>query len=317
MKQKILILGVSSFAGFSFAQYIFKKKKFKIYGTFSSFKTKELMCFKKEEKINLIKLNLLNNSQKLLKIVKQIKPNIIIDFASVCLVNESWKNPNEYFKINFNSKIDLVSNLKSLKFLKKYIYIGTPEIFGSSDKKIDEYSTNYSPSTPYALSKLSMELLLESYYKNFKSNVIIARFSNFYGRYQPFHRLIPKTIYSILKKQKFPLQGSGTSKRDFIFDEDTNEALYSVIKKGKIGKKYHFSSNKLFRIKDIINIICKKLNYKYSKLVYKVPDRVGKDNNYNLSCLKTKKELNWKSKKSLYLGINQTIKFYKKVLNYD
>ena len=317
MKEKILILGASSFAGFSFAQFVIKKKNFKVYGTFSSFKTKKLMNFKKSDQIKLIKLDLLKNPKKLLKIVRLIKPNIVIDFASICLVNESWYNPNDYFKINFNSKIDLIKNLKSLAFIRKYIYVGTPEIFGSSSKKIDEYASNYSPTTPYALSKLSMELLLDSYYKNFKSNIIITRFSNFYGRYQPFHRLIPKTIYKILQKQKFPLQGSGNSLRDFIFEEDTNEALYLVIKKGKIGRKYHFASGKLYEIKDIIKLICRMLKYRYADLVYKVPDRIGKDNTYNLSCLKTKKELNWKNKNNLKEGIVKTIKFYKDILKYD
>ena len=51
------------------------------------------------------------------------------------MVNESWKYPNHYFNVNFNSKIDFINNLNKQKNLKKYIYIGTPEIFGSSSKR--------------------------------------------------------------------------------------------------------------------------------------------------------------------------------------
>ena len=34
------------------------------------------------------------------KLVDKIKPNYIIDFASICMVNESWVNPKYYFEVN-------------------------------------------------------------------------------------------------------------------------------------------------------------------------------------------------------------------------
>ena len=57
---------------------------------------------------------------------------IIVDFASNCNVDLSpGKNTEKISKINFLNKIILSKTLKR-KFLKKYIYISTPEIFGSS-----------------------------------------------------------------------------------------------------------------------------------------------------------------------------------------
>lgn len=80
-------------------------------------------------------MDLSKNFDKLYKLVERIKPNIIIDFASICLVNESWKSPQYYFNVNFNSRIKLFNNSYKFSFLDKYIYISTPEIFGSSSKK--------------------------------------------------------------------------------------------------------------------------------------------------------------------------------------
>ena len=54
------------------------------------------------------------------------------------MVNESWSRPEYYFNVNFNSKIKLIKNLDKQKKLKKYIYVGTPEIFGSSEKAVLE-----------------------------------------------------------------------------------------------------------------------------------------------------------------------------------
>ena len=137
---------------------------------------KKFSHIKKKDKLKLFKIDLKKHPEKLIKLVNQIKPQYIIDFASVCMVNESWINPKYYFDTNFNSKIDLITKINSMNFLKKFIYIGTPEIFGSSEKQIDEYSKSFSPSTPYAISKLNTEFLLDNYNNNKNPKSIIVRF---------------------------------------------------------------------------------------------------------------------------------------------
>ena len=82
---------------------------------------------------------------------------------------------------------------------------------------------------------------------------------------------------SIKKNIKFPLQGNGKSKRNFIFSQDFCEGILKVIKNGKIGEIYHFSGDKFVSIKYIIKIICKLLNKNYNNLIKRVKDRVGKD----------------------------------------
>ena len=320
MKQKVLILGISSFAGASFANYLLKKRNFEIFGTYNNNKNKKLplkLFLKKNNQfkfLKLFKLDLSKNNNHLEKITKKISPHYIIDFASICMVNESWIRPKLYFQINFFSKINFIKNLSSQKKLRKYVYIGTPEIFGSSKKPIEEYSMLYNPSTPYASSKLSLEMFLNNFIQDPINKIIIARFSNFYGCGQPLHRLLPKLIYCINNKKQFPLQGSGGTKRDFIFEDDFNDGLLKVIKKGKIGSKYHFSGDKYCTIKKFIKTVLKIKNYTWSKLVRQSPERKGKDKNYYLNCKKTKLELNWKCKTTLDLGIKKTIRYYDTIM---
>ena len=312
---KILILGVSSFAGSSFANYISQNYKFNIFGTFNKKKNLNNLIFHRNKcKIKLIKVSLTSKKNNLLQIVKKIKPNYIFDFASVCLVNESWFEPKNYFKVNVESKIELVQNLHKFRFLKKFIYVSTPEVFGSTKKPIKESETYFNPTTPYAISKLAIEKLILSYNNFFGSKSIITRFSNFYGRGQLIHRLIPKVIWSIKKKKKFPIQGAGLSKRDFIFDQDFNDGLFRVMKFGKTGETYHFSNNDYYSIKDIILLICKIKKISFNKLVYYTKDRIGKDKNYYLNCKKTSKKLKWKPKFKIKEGIKQTINYYDKIL---
>ena len=311
MKTKVLILGGSSFAGSNFINFLSQKKKYKIIGTYNSKKNLKKLIFKNSlKKFKLIRLNLNNEKNSLLKIVKSFKPKYIFDFASVCMVNESWDDPNYYLRVNLNSKIDFIQNMHNLSFIKKFIYVGTPEIFGSTLKPVKENSLNFNPSTPYAISKLSFEQFLMAYQKNYKNKVIITRFSNFYGRGQLEHRLIPKLLKCIKNNLKFPLHGKGLTKRDFIFDEDFNNAFYKVLTKGKLGKIYHFSTNHYISIKNIIKIICKFKKVKFQEIVYETSERKGKDKYYFLDCSKTSKELKWKPQNKLIQGLYKTIKYY-------
>lgn len=318
MKNKVLILGISSFAGASFANYLLNNSNFKIVGTFNKKRKLPFKLFlEKNKKFNQIifhKLNLNSNKTDLSNTISKIKPNFIIDFASICMVNESWSRPEYYFKVNFNSKIKLIKNLHKQKKLKKYIYIGTPEIFGSSGKAVLEDSTNFNPSTPYASSKLNTEIFLNNFIKNPKYKIIIARFSNFYGCGQPMHRLIPKLIYCINKKIKFPLEGTGNTKRDFIFEDDFNNGLLKIIKVGKIGEKFHFSGNKYYTIRDVIKKVIKIKKYSWSKLILRKPERECKDKNYYLNCKKTQQQLKWISKTTLKNGLKKTIDYYDTII---
>lgn len=306
-----LVIGSNSFSGACLVDYLLNNK-FKVIGLYKTKKEKKFLKFEKNKYIkNYVSLQFDLNLKKknLLKIVRKYKPNYIVDFASLCLVNESWQNPELYMLTNVTNRLNFLKKISNESCLKKYIYISTPEVFGSSTKPQRESSTMYNPSTPYAISKLAVELYMKILNKNFNGKFIITRFSNFYGETQEQHRLLPKLFKSILSKNFFYLQGDGSSKRNFIYDTDFCEGIYKTMQKGRIGKNYHFCSDEINSIIKIIKLVCKISLINYDNLVKKIRDRVGKDQIYKLDCNKTKKELNWKPNVSLLQGINK-LKYY-------
>lgn len=315
-KNKILVLGISSFSGACLTDYLLDKN-FHVYGTFNRNKINPYLPFqdnKNKANLETIKIDLQKKSdiKKITKLIGVVKPTIIVDFASICMVNESWEKPDQYFSINVNSKISLINEIKKLSFIKKYIYISTPEVFGSSNKKIEEYSKKFNPSTPYASSKLAAELLIKNYTNNFAFNGIIARFSNFYGPSQPIYRLIPKFIISIKKNIRFHIHGKGDSLRNFIFSDDFCNGIYQIILKGKPNSIYHFSNDQYFTVRQSIIKISKILKINVKKFILYSKERVGKDKIYKLSCLQTKRELSWKCQVPFDIGVKKVIKFVEK-----
>lgn len=272
MKPKILVLGSSSFSGASMVNYLLNKNKYRVYGTFRRRKTNSYLPYKFNKNFKLFKeykIDLSKNSKQLLNLVIRLKPKFIIDFASICMVNESWKNSEIYFQTNVLSKIKMIEYLSQSSFLKKYIYISTPEIFGSSRKFINEKNNIFNPSTPYASSKLSAEILLKNYLNNYKFPLIISRFSNFYGPGQPPYRLIPKIITCTDNKNQFPIEGNGKSKRNFIFTYDFCNGINKILKSGRVGEIYHFSGNSFDSVLNIIKIVCDLKSFNIKKLIKK------------------------------------------------
>ena len=94
----------------------------------------------------------------------------------------------------------MLETLGSSKYLEKYIYISTPEIFGSSDKYIEEKLYALIPKLICVL-KIKFGIIIKNYQTFFDFPLIISRFSNFYGPGQPLHRLIPKLLACVQIKE--------------------------------------------------------------------------------------------------------------------
>ena len=63
---------------------------------------------------------------------------------------------------------------------------------------------SYNPSTPYAVTHMTIDRYLQIYHEQFNFPSVILRFANFYGETQPLYRIIPKTIFAIKIKRNYP-----------------------------------------------------------------------------------------------------------------
>jgi dTDP-glucose 4,6-dehydratase len=309
---KIFIIGSNSFMGSSLINYIQSNNNIscRLFGCSRGIENYEyfnLYRNKKNKDFKFYRIDLNKDINKLIKILKKVKPNIIFNFAAQSIVEYSWKKPADWFNTNLISNIQLIEYLKNADYLDKYIHSSTPEVYGSTDKKIIE-NYNYNPSTPYATSKASIDMLLKNYNENYNFPVIFTRASNIYGPGQRLYKIIPKTIISIMKGKKIPLHGKGLSKRSFIYSDDVSEAMLKVMKKSKNGEIYHITNEKMYSIKEVVNVICKVMDKKFDDHVTIEHERPGKDFIYDLSGNKIK-SLRWKPKTSLINGILETKKW--------
>ena len=310
---KIVILGSNSFAGSTFARFILDKG-YHVLGINRSSEGSTIflpyLFSKNKNNYKFLQADLNTDLTLIIDSIYSFKPQIIVDFAGQGMVAESWDNPSHWYNTNITSKVLLHDELRKFNFLKKYIRVSTPEVYGSIDHKIKE-SWELNPSTPYAVSHAAIDLSLRAFYKNYNFPVVFTKFANFYGAGQQLYRIVPRTIIYALTNKKLNLHGGGKSIRAFIHHKDFSDALFKVINRGQLGEIYHFSPDQFHSIKDVVEIICDKLKIPFNNFVINTDDRPGKDMFYLMDSTKAREKLKWTDSVQLEEGIIETINWVK------
>lgn len=252
-------------------------------------------------------------NQSLLEIFEALddfEPEVVIDFAGQGMVAESWIHPEQWYQTNIVSKVRFHNLLRQAKWLKKYIRISTPEVYGSQESLLKE-TWQFNPSTPYAVSHAAIDMSLRAFHQRYQFPVIFTRFANFYGPGQQLYRIVPRTIINALLGKKLQLHGGGKSIRAFIHGSDVADGIIRAASIGSPGEIYHFSSEKFYSIREVVEIICKRLNVEFSSVVEVAPDRPAKDQAYLMDSSKARTELGWSDGYSFERGIDETIDWVK------
>jgi|TARA_Y100000310_G_scaffold81608_2_gene78155 dTDP-glucose 4,6-dehydratase len=310
--EKIVVIGSNSFSGSSFVRYLLCKGH-EVLGFSRSQEPEEVFLpytWLKErlDRFHFEKADLNRDLEKIVEILTQEKPSCIVNFAALGMVAESWKKPEDWYQTNVLAQVKFHELLRKLKFIKKYVHVTTPEVYGNMDGWIAE-SFNFSPSTPYAVSRASCDLHLKSFFEAYNFPVVFTRAANVYGPGQQLYRIIPRTILYARLGKKLPLHGSGESERSFIYIDDVADATYRIIFGGTEGQTYHISTQETISIRDLVMKICRLIKVEFTDLVEESEERLGKDQSYKLSTNKIHRELGWQDTVNLEQGITSTIKW--------
>ncbi len=235
------------------------------------------------------------------------KSDAVVNFAAESFVDRSISDANSFLVSNIRGTYTILDIIT--KQNKRMIQISTDEVFGSFPSGTATEDSKLNPSNPYSATKASAELLINSYFNTFNSDVVITRCTNNYGPRQFAEKLIPKTFILAKQNKKIPIYGNGTNIRDWIYVDDHCDGILSILLDGKSGESYNMSGNNELNNLAIVKTILSLMGKSEDQIEF-VEDRPGHDFRYSMSSNKIFKELNWKSKISFEEGIKKTIDWY-------
>ncbi|MGB8952226.1 MAG: GDP-mannose 4,6-dehydratase [Candidatus Aminicenantales bacterium] len=258
---KVLITGITGFAGSHLAEYILANhSKAKVCGLIRWRSRMDNICHF-IDKIELHEADL-KDIVSLNKCLAEIRPDIVFHLAAQSFVPSSWKLPAETFAINVIGQINLFEALLSLQLNPKIQVAGSSEEYGqvNSDEIPMKETNALRPLSPYAVSKVAQDLLGYQYFRSYGLRVVRTRGFNHTGprRGDVFVTSnFAKQIAEIEKGKRKPViyVGNLEAKRDFTDVRDVVRAYWLTLEKGVDGEVYNIGTGKPLAMKEVLDTL--------------------------------------------------------------
>lgn len=245
--------------------------------------------------------------------------DVVLNLAAESHVDRSIEDPAPFIRTNVQGArvlLDVALDRRVSRFLQ----VSTDEVYGElpwMDPSADDgprggFTEEHpiQPRSPYAASKASADLLVQSYVRTYGLDAVIVRGSNNYGPRQHPEKLIPHLIQRTLKGDSLPLYGDGLHIRDWMFVEDFCRGILAALEEGKAGEVYNFGGGfertNLRMAQDILSC----LGGSPDSIVF-VDDRPGHDRRYAVDFTKARNRLGWTPAADLDLELPETIEWYR------
>jgi len=234
----------------------------------------------------------------------------VVHFAAETHVDRSNAAADEFLRTNANGTFTLLEAARERK-VRRFVAIGTDEVYGSIAKGAAREVDALNPSNPYSASKAAADLLARAYWTTHRLPVLITRSSNNFGPYQYPEKVIPLFITNALEDKPLPLYGDGKNVRDWLYVLDNCAAIDLVLRKGKDGEIYNIGGGH-----EVENVVLTRqvlhLLGKPESLVRPVTDRPGHDRRYALDSSKVA-ALGWKPARSFGAALEATVTWYREL----
>lgn len=226
----------------------------------------------------------------------------IINLSAMPGLRLSWDD----FALYRSCNLDLVANLIEASRgwpLKKFIQASTSSVYGMG--AVGGESQALRPVSPYGVTKLSAEMLLDAHHQAFGFPYSTLRYFSVYGPEQRPDMAFRKIIEQALANEPVTVFGDGTQSRTNTFVEDVATVTVDALEKAEVGETYNICGDDEHTLLDSIKTILNKTQSN-SSIVHgnRVPGDQGRTAGDNS---KAKESLGFAPSTSLEEGIRRQV----------
>ena len=259
--------------------------------------------------------------------LQRYRPQAIMHLAAETHVDRSIGDPVPFVATNIVGTCALLEAARAYwnelaepeRRAFRFHHVSTDEVFGSlgADGRFTEESP-YRPNSPYSASKAAADHLVRAWHHTYGLPVLVTNCSNNYGPFQYPEKLIPVLILNALAGKPMPVYGTGHNVRDWLHVDDHADALWTVLRQGRVGETYNIGADSQRTNLEIVRLLCELLDEllptsphrPHADLIRFVEDRPGHDWRYAIDAEKLRSELGWRPRHSLESGLRATLAWY-------
>lgn len=184
-------------------------------------------------------------------------PDAVIHLAGQTFVPEAFRNPAHTLQVNLLGTLNLLQALKNNGFRGAFLFVSSGDVYGAvAEGSLPIVETLVPrPRNPYAVSKVSAELLCQQWSYLEPWRIMIARPFNHIGPGQREDFVIPsmaRQMVRIRKGWQLPRLEVGDIDvtRDFLHVHDVIAAYLHLLRDGRNGEIYNVCSGTELCIRD-------------------------------------------------------------------
>ncbi len=256
--RRVLVTGVTGFAGSHLVDYMLERGDCEIYGIQRwRSRTENIEHF--AGRISILECDL-RDASSTRDTIEKVRPDWIFHLAAQSFVPTSWTAPTESLTTNVLGQVNIFEAVRKIGLKCRIQLACSSEEYGMvyPDEVPIRETNPLRPLSPYAVSKVAQDMLGYQYWMSWKVDSVRTRGFNHEGpRRGPVFVAsdFAKQIADIEKGRKAPVLQVGNleAQRDFTDVRDIVRGYYLALEKCEPGEVYNLCSGKAWTIRQVLD----------------------------------------------------------------
>jgi len=257
-------------------------------------------------------------SKEAASLLGTLKPQALVHLAAQMDVRRSVADPVFDAQTNVVGSLNLLEAVRAASPKTRVVFASTGgAIYGdfTSPPNVETYEKD--PESPYAISKLAVELYLAYYGRVHGLETVALRFGNVYGPRQDPHGeagVVAIFCGRLLEGRSLTIFGDGTQTRDYVYVADVADATFRASTRpvpapGRLDvRAYNVGTGvgtSVTRLAELLSRAAGK-----EPILEHAPHRPGEQQESVLNVTKAARELEWRPRVSLEDGLARSYEWF-------
>ena len=254
----------------------------------------------------------IRDKNAVLDVFEKEHPSIVVHFAEDSNDGSTKQGLDSLLETNVTG-VETLMNACLKNGVERFHLVNTDLVYGhlplNGVNQLFREDSELRTCGPYSTSKVTEDYLVSTFGKAKGLSVTISRSSKNYGPHQSRDQFVPSIIIKALNDEPITLNKNGLNFEKWLYVKDHCRGILAILEKGKPGEIYNLGGESELNDLDIVKAILKYLG-KPELLTVLVDEKVQAQR-HAVDSTKAFKDLGWKPKTTLEVGLAQTIEWYK------
>jgi len=306
-----LVTGIAGFIGSSLARELVRRgESVRGIDNFSTGKPENIKAFRAQidfREVDLLDLSAIADACR--------GVDYVLHQAAIPSVPRSIADPIATNQANIDGTLNLLVGARDA-MVKRVVYASSSSLYGDTPRLPKREDMLPNPISPYAVSKLTGEYYMTSFYRVYGLETVSLRYFNVFGPYQDptsmYSGVLAIFIAKMLAGEQPTIHGDGEQSRDFTFiDNVVNGNLLACRAPANdvAGKAFNLACSRRVTLNETYSLLQSLTGYKGA--AKHGPDRAGDVKHSLADITLAEKHLGYKSEIDFEEGLKRTVAWYR------